>query len=637
MKKILAALIALALCVSFCAVASAQEDWTIFVYICGADLESEDSYATTNMEQMTEAWNDYDKVRFVVQTGGAEYWNNEASPDELDRFVIAEGERLIVDQQPPASMGESDTLADFLQWGLQTFPAAHVGLILWDHGSGSINGVCFDELCDEDSLTLKDIDRALNSVQSLRPQGFDFVGFDACLMSTVETAAMLAPHARYMIASQENEPGTGWDVEAIGVYLDAFPSASGAELGQIICDTFFEQCRSVDSESRATLSVTDLSQIAALRTAFDAYAKDLFDATEAHADFAPIARAIAAAENFGGNNRSEGYTNMVDLGGLIAAGADWSANAYAARAALDRAVIYQAKGPDHAWASGLSVYYPLEVQGSMELSIFKDVCISAYYLGLVNKIAYGFANGGDWDDYDDSTEVNLDNVSQEEGQSAAISFAQEPFVDDYGTYGFTLTQNGLNNTESVEGVVYKISYDEEDCICYGYTSDILEDWDEGTFQDNFDGYWFALPDGQCLCIYLVDIRDDCAIFTSPVMVNGEEKNLRFAWDYVSGEVRILELWDGISDNGISSRPGESLMPGDRIVPFYDAFSMTTEEEFQYRGEEYVFEFGDELSFHVLPDGRYLYGFCINDIYGGYYTTDFVTFTMEDGEPCYDPS
>ena len=538
MKKILAALIALALCVSFCAVASAQEDWTIFVYICGADLESEDSYATTNMEQMTEAWNDYDKVRFVVQTGGAEYWNNEASPDELDRFVIAEGERLIVDQQPPASMGESDTLADFLQWGLQTFPAAHVGLILWDHGSGSINGVCFDELCDDDSLTLKDIDRALSSVQSLRPQGFDFVGFDACLMSTVETAAMLAPHARYMVASQENEPGTGWDFEAIGLYLDAFPSASGAELGQVICDSFFEQCRSVDSESRATLSVTDLSQIAALRTAFDAYAKDLFDATEAHADFAPIARAIAAAENFGGNNRSEGYTNMVDLGGLIEAGADWSANAYAARTALDRAVIYQAKGPDHAWASGLSVYYPLEVQGSMELSIFKDVCISAYYLGLVNKIAYGFANGGDWDDYDDSTEVNLDNVSQEEGQSAAISFAQEPFVDDYGTYGFTLTQNGLNNTESVEGVVYKISYDEEDCICYGYTSDILEDWEQGTFKDNFDGYWFALPDGQCLCIYLVDIRDDCAIFTSPVMVNGEEKNLRFAWDYVSGEVRI---------------------------------------------------------------------------------------------------
>ena len=637
MKKIFAALIALALCLSLCAVASAEEDWTVFVYICGADLESEHSYATINMQQMMDAANDYDTIRFVVETGGAESWSNEASPDELDRFLIAEEESCIVDRQPFASMGDPDTLADFLQWGLQEYPASHVGLILWDHGSGSINGVCFDELVNDESLTLKDIDKALSSVRPLLPQGFDFVGFDACLMATVETAAMLAPHARYMVASEENEPGTGWDFEAIGMYLDAFPSCSGAELGQVICDTYFAQCSSVDSEDRATLSVTDLSRIAALRTAFDAYAKDLFDATEANADFAPIARAIAAADNFGGNNRSEGYTNMVDLGGLIEAGADWSATAYAARAALNEAVIYQTKGPDHAQASGLSVYYPLEVQGSMELSIFKDVCISAYYLGLVNKIAYGFANGGNWDDYDENTEVDLDNVAQEEGQSAAISFAAEPSVDEYGTYGFTLTQDALNNTESVEGVVYKISYDEEDCICYGYTSDILADWEQGTFKDNFDGYWFSLPDGQILCVYLVDSRDDCDIFTSPVRVNGEEKNLRFAWDYDSGEVRILELWDGIGDNGISSRPGGSLMPGDRIVPLYDAFSIETDEEVRYSGEEYVCQFGDVLSFDVLPDGKYLYGFCINDIYGGYFTTDFVTFTMEDGEPCYDPS
>ena len=637
MKKIFAALIALALCLSLCAVASAEEDWTVFVYICGADLESEHSYATINMQQMMDAANDYDTIRFVVETGGAESWSNEASPDELDRFLIAEEESCIVDRQPFASMGDPDTLADFLQWGLQEYPASHVGLILWDHGSGSINGVCFDELVNDESLTLKDIDKALSSVRPLLPQGFDFVGFDACLMATVETAAMLAPHARYMVASEENEPGTGWDFEAIGMYLDAFPSCSGAELGQVICDTYFAQCSSVDSEDRATLSVTDLSRIAALRTAFDAYAKDLFDATEANADFAPIARAIAAADNFGGNNRSEGYTNMVDLGGLIEAGADWSANAYAARAALNEAVIYQTKGPDHAQASGLSVYYPLEVQGSMELSIFKDVCISAYYLGLVNKIAYGFANGGNWDDYDENTEVDLDNVAQEEGQSAAISFAAEPSVDEYGTYGFTLTQDALNNTESVEGVVYKISYDEEDCICYGYTSDILADWEQGTFKDNFDGYWFSLPDGQILCVYLVDSRDDYDIFTSPVRVNGEEKNLRFAWDYDSGEVRILELWDGIGDNGISSRPGGSLMPGDRIVPLYDAFSIETDEEVRYSGEEYVCQFGDVLSFDVLPDGKYLYGFCINDIYGGYFTTDFVTFTMEDGEPCYDPS
>ncbi|MCR5235609.1 MAG: hypothetical protein K6E34_00220 [Lachnospiraceae bacterium] len=36
---------------------------------------------------------------------------------------------------------------------------------------------------------------------------FDFIGFDACLMATVETAYMLSPYADYMIASEEFEPG----------------------------------------------------------------------------------------------------------------------------------------------------------------------------------------------------------------------------------------------------------------------------------------------------------------------------------------------------------------------------------------------------------------------------------------------
>ena len=657
MKKTLAILIAMVLCLSLCAAASAEEDWTIFVYICGSDLESEDSMATMNMEQMIDAETDAN-IRFVVQTGGAEYWNNDASPDELDRFLITKGGCKLVDSQPLASMGRAETLADFLRWGLSNYPAAHVGLILWNHGSGSINGVCFDELSDNESLYLREIDKALCSVQSLLPKGFDFIGFDACLMATVENAAMLAPHAQYMIASEEVEPGSGWDYEAIGEYLDANPSADGKALGKAICDSYYQNCKKADDEGVATLSVTDLGKIDALRTAFDAYAKDLFSATEQGADFAPIARAIAAADNFGGNNRSEGYTNMVDLGGLIAAGEDWSSNAKAARAALDAAILHQVLGSDHKRASGLSVYYPLEVQGSEELGIFKDICISAYYLGLVDKVAYGFANGGDWESYDndeliedyqeswtsddyddwgysyDDSDWEWLDTTQEDGQSTAISFDEEPCFDDDGIYGFVLSEEGLNNTESVEAVVYLISDDEEDAICIGYTSDIAADWETGIFEDNFDGYWFSLPDGQCLCVYLVEMCDGYDLFTSPVEVNGKEKNLRFAWDYDSDEVRVLDLWDGIGGNGIASRPNDTLKPGDRIVPLYDAFSLSTDDEYQYTGEEFVWEDGDELYFDLLPDGEYLYAFSINDIFGGDYLTDFVGFTVEDGDILY---
>ena len=153
---------------------------------------------------------------------------------------------------------------------------------------------------------------------------------------------------------------------------------------------------------------------------------------------------------------------MVDLGGLIAAGEKWSSQAKAARAALDAAILYQVRGSDHSQASGLSVYYPLKVQGSMELGIFKDICISAYYLGLVDKVAYGFASGG-WDDYDNEDLINeyqdswseddygdegysyddsgwgwLDAAEDDE-QSEAISFDEEPCFDDDGVFGFVLS------------------------------------------------------------------------------------------------------------------------------------------------------------------------------------------------------
>ena len=630
MKKFLSILIALVLCVSLCGFASAEEDWTIFVYLCGADLESQASMATANMQQMIDAATG-PNIRFVVQTGGAADWHNGANPDALDRFLVTGGSSTLVDSQPLASMGKAETLADFMRWGLTTYPAAHVGLVLWDHGSGSINGVCFDELADDESLYLTDLDQALNSVKDVLPNGFDFIGFDACLMSTVETAAMLAPHAQYMVASQEVEPGTGWDYEGIGRYLDDNPWADGAALGQAICDCYYESCAAIDDEDECTLSVTDLGKIDALRTAFDAYAQDLLSATEGDADYAPIARAIKSADNFGGNNRSEGYTNMVDLAGLITAGETWSTHAQAARAALNDAIVYMVRGSLHSQAGGLSVYYPLSVQGSMELSIFKDICVSSYYLGLVDKVAYGFANGGDWDDYDEDTDWSWDDATFEEGQSTAISFSEAPGFDENGTYGFVLTEDALTNTESVEAMVYLISADEEDYISIGYTSDVWADWDTGLVEDNFDGYWFSLPDGQNLCVYLVDECDGYDVFTSPVKVNGEEKNLRFTWDYNTGTVDVLGLWDGIDENGIAARPSGTLQPGDRIMPLYDAFSMTTDDEYIYFGEEYLWQNGDALGFEMLMDGDYLYTFCINDIYGGSYITDFVEFTLDNGD------
>ena len=629
MKKIIAVLLALMLCMSLCAPAFADDGWTIFVYLCGSDLESQNGFASTNMQEMIEATAN-SGVRFIVETGGASAWQNDASPDELDRYEITGGNAVIVDRQPQDSMGKSETLRDFLRWGLTNYPSAHNGLVLWDHGSGSINGVCFDELAEQQSLTLRDIDNALISVQELVPDGFDFIGFDACLMGTLETANMLAPHAKYMIGSQELEPGTGWDYKAIGNCLAAEPAADALTLGKAICDGFYENCTANEQERDATLALVDLSKIGALAAAFESYAEHLYNATDDEANFAPICRAINSAENFGGNNRSEGYTNMVDLGGLIAAGSEWSDNAKAAREAEDAAIAYQVQGPGHKDASGLSVYYPLQVQGSSELSIFRDVAVGTHYLALVDKIAYGFANGGSWAGYDPNTPWDWNSMVPDSTQSTAITFTQEPTLDENGVYYFVLSEKGLNYTESVEAQVRVYSDDGQDCLSLGMTSDVIADWNTGRVEDNFDGLWFSLPDGQNLSVNLVDERDGYDLYTSPVKVNDDYTNLRFAWYHDSGEVKLLDLWDGVGDNGIAARSGESLKTGDRIVPQYDAFDVDSYEESTYSGVEYVWTDGDRLGFGPLSDGSYLYSFYINDIFGGSFVTDNVRFDIDQG-------
>lgn len=122
------------------------------------------------------------------------------------------------------------------------------------------------------------------------------------------------------------------------------------------------------------------------------------------------------------------------------------------------------------------------------------------------------------DDYSDY----WDNYGECEatGDSPFIVFYDKPQLLDDGTYGFSLTDESLEYTASVQACVYMLSEDMEDIIELGLSVDIIPDWENGIFTDNFDGYWFSLPDGQILAVYVVDECDGYDIYTSPVIING---------------------------------------------------------------------------------------------------------------------
>lgn len=627
---------------------SDDQSWSIFVYICGSDLEDGSGEATSNMQAMLDSGND-ERVKFILETGGANEWQNElCSADVLQRLAIYNGEAEIVDEQPIANMGDSETLADFLRWGIETYPAENYGLILWNHGGGSLSGVCFDEKYDNDSLTLSAIDDALLSVNDMLDRNFEFVGFDACLMGTLETANMLASHAYYMYGSQEIESGLGWNYEAMGRYLMENPQADGADLGKAVADGYYAALADseVEDEASATMSVIDLSKIDELVISFNTYAKALYDATADAGSLSDVIRRAVKVKNYGGNNKSVGYTNMIDLGGFVDSCGDYADNTDLVADALKSAVIYEKNGANHTDASGLSVYYPLEISDSSELRIFSEVAVSPYYYAYAARIAYGGMNGGDTSGFDEAAILDSWGYDSEDlsdwsyydsaeptGESPLITFARKPGLDKDGRYTFTLTQEAVDNTSSVQASVYMFSDDLNDAICLGMSTDINMDWETGTFTDNFDGSWFSLPDGQILAAYIMTEGDGYDVYSSPVMINGESTNLVFTHDYVNNTINIDGVWDGIETNGMAGRIDRGLKKGDRIVPLFESFDTNTLEDGGYTGSEYIYTDGTQLEFNLLPDGEYAYGFVVFDIYGDYLLTDYADFTV-DGTDVY---
>ena len=637
--------------------------WTIFVYLCGTDLESkmfQGGNGTRDLKEMMAATAN-SKVRFVIQTGGTKFWHNsQVDEDKNQRFVIENGKLVKVEEGGKANMGKSSTLADFLKWGVKNFSAEKMGVVLWDHGGGSITGVCYDENEDWDALTLRELDAALLSVYQTMTDKFEFIGMDACLMGTVETANIAASYARYMIASEEMEAGAGWDYKEIGSFLAANPDADGADLGKIVCDTYLESCRKEKDDAIATLSVIDLGKMDAVVERFNVFAKSMFEAAGDSKILSAMSRKIVKADNFGGNNKSEGYTNMVDLGGLLEACADYTSGSAEAGKALKDSVVYSVHGANHPNATGLAVFYPLEVQDKEELTTFQNVCLSPYYLSYVDKKTQGFVSAGEDYEYDDDTwfpgglwsfltdyllsdegdyeyeEEDSDGYwsyvsgHEETGESPYITFEEEPQVDDDGVYYFVLDEEGCENTADVTAYVFTMAEDDDKYLEMGETYDLEADWDEGYFADAFDGCWLSLPDGQNLATYIVDTTDDYVIYSSPILLNDEETNLRIRQTY-DGDVTVEGAWDGIGENGAASRNIIKIGTGDTIIPLYYSYDDNDEEDV-YSGEEFDVEGRLAVNYSPLYEDEYMYSFCIDDIYGDYYMTDPVVFSVdEDGK------
>ena len=358
-----------------------KDTMTILVYMCGADLESENGMASSDLKEMVNA-SLSDKVNVLVYTGGARKWKNNvvsARVNQIYRIQKGSLERL-VENDGKDSMTSPKTLSRFIQYGAQNYPANRMVLIFWDHGGGSVSGYGYDERYSQgQTMTLAGINEALAN----GGVKFDFIGFDTCLMSTVENGLMLESYADYMIASEESEPGVGWYYTNWLNKVSKNTSMSTVEIGKTIVDDFVEVCNRQCRGQATTLSVTDLAELGAtvpkeLRE-FSIETNELIQNKE----YRKVAQARSQTREFATHARID----QIDL--IHFAKNLGTAEAVDLAKALQGAIKYNRTGGGISNAYGLSIYFPYKQAGTVNKAVatYQAIGMEDEYVRCIQEFA----------------------------------------------------------------------------------------------------------------------------------------------------------------------------------------------------------------------------------------------------------
>ena len=358
-----------------------RDEVTILVYLCGTDLESRSKMATSDLQEMLDAAIS-DKVNLIVYTGGCSRWQNNVISSSTNQIwqVTDDGLRCLDDNVGKKSMTDPGTLSAFIRWGAKKFPANRMALIFWDHGGGSVSGFGYDEkYASSGSMDLAEIDQALTD----GGVKFDFVGFDACLMATTETALMLTDHADYLIASEETEPGIGWYYTNWLTELSADPSLSTLEIGRTIIDDFVDTCAKKCPGQSTTLSIVDLAEAAlTIPQALADFSGDTCDLIRNN-QYAQVSNARSSSREFGSSSRID----QVDLVHLAKNMGTTEGKALAD--ALLGAVKYNRTSSNMTNSYGLSIYFPFRKASMVDDAVdtYEQIGMDEEYLRCIQAFA----------------------------------------------------------------------------------------------------------------------------------------------------------------------------------------------------------------------------------------------------------
>ena len=653
MKKLIFCIVLIVCALALSGASAGEKTTTLLVYMCGSDIQED---ACEDLYEMAGAETG-DSVSIVVLAGGASRWDEDAlTGNTLNLLALRGGEVEELEDCGYASMGEASTLAAFIEAGMEAYPADRTIVVLWNHGCGSEGGICFDETANDDSLTIVEIDQALALLQKDIPDfHIDIFGCDACMMGTYEMAAMLSGYSiDYFVASEELEPGIGWYYTGWLEALADDPAMSDEDLCAAIIDTFMEAGLAYDPDDYLTLSAVRLADFGALKASMEDFAAVMTGQLRG-GNLSAVRRGRSRLYTFG--SFYDGSWDMVDLGAALDAYAQFDPDSAAkAKKCLAKAVLYSAQTDNLDTCCGLSILIPQDTTD--EFDEYKDgFDISdtiPNWLGFVNEYA-GMLQG---DGYQFST-VTACQLSTCSGYSDSfVSAASSPAgflrwddmtesydeaeeeeitVDDTND-GFTamLTQEDLANLDYVEGMLLMDASDEE-MQCYvdlGSTRSNLINWKTGAVCSLFDGTWPTFG-GQLVAMYDQTSNDNSRRSLIPVKLNGEYTYLVVVFPANGTEGRVIGANAGYDSNGLPIRTVTRLKNGDEIIPMYDLYYATADDddlqESEFEGDPITWRDGMTVTYDLINDDdepiTMIFCFVFNDIFGGDTMSELIAFEL----------
>ena len=569
---------------------------TLMVYMCGTDLESRSGMGTADLQEMLGA--DLGKnVNLLVYTGGCKGWrNNQVSSGTNQIWQVKNGKLACLERDLGAvSMTDPATLSGYIRWCEKKFPASRYGLILWDHGGGAVSGYGYDEkFASTGSMSLSGVDQALKDAGVK----FDFLGFDACLMATAETALMAAEHADYLIASEETEPGVGWYYTDWLTALGKDPSMPTIEIGKNIVDSFVETCAQKCRGQLTTLSVIDLAELeATLPQALADFSNSTSKMIQAK-DYQTVAGARNGAREFA-------QSSKIDQVDLVHLARNLGTKEGAALAeALLGAVKYNRTSSNMTNAYGVSIYFPCRKSSTVNQAVatYQAIGLDDSYSKCIRDFAsiqqagqagsggsgsplealMGLSGGGSSSGGADAVasllqaalgsgffadrSLDLNSVSE---YVADHRFAGEDLAWTTGEDGKTVLRLSEDQWKLVHALDLNLFYDDgEGFIDLGL--DNVFDFDEaGNLLGDVEKTWLAV-NGQVVAYYHETTVDDGEHYTItgyvPVLHNGHRAELLLAFDdenpygYVTG-VRAVY---GEEETGTVAKSDAALQEGDAL-------------------------------------------------------------------------